>query len=180
MKNQTVVKRYARALLEIGVADGQYAKYGQELQDLTASIAGAGELAKFLTSPVFPDGVRRKAMKAILDKAALSPMVNNFVNLLMDKGRLTELGDISAAYKLLANEVMGVIPATIVSARPLSANEIEAITASLRKFAERKVELTVTEDPGIIGGLIAKMGDLTIDGSVRTQLSKLAERLDNL
>lgn len=180
MKNQTVVKRYARALLEIGVADGQYAKYGQELQDLARAVKGSGEEAKLLTSPVFPDGIRRKALAAILSKAALSPMVNNFVNLLMDKGRLVELDDIASAYKLLANEVMGVVPATVISAAPLSAAEIEAIGQSLNKFAERKVELTVTEDPSIIGGLIAKMGDLTIDGSVRAQLAKLAERLDNL
>lgn len=180
MKNQIIAKRYARALLEIGVADGQYVKYGRELQNLAASIKKVGDQAKFLTSPAFPDGVRRQALKAILNKAALSPMVNNFVNLLMDKGRLAELESISAAFRLLVNEVMGVVPATVVSARPLSAAEIKAITASLRKFAEREVELTVTEDPYIIGGLIATMGDLVIDGSVRTQLSRLAERLDNL
>ena len=180
MKNHTVAKRYARALLELGVADGQFGKYERDLSDLAQAIRDAGETAKFLTSPAFPDGVRRKALKAILDKASLSPMVNNFVNLLMDKGRLGDLEDIYAAYKLLANEVQGVVPATIISAAPLSAAEVEAIGDSLHKFADRKVELTVTEDPSIIGGLIAKMGDLTIDGSVRTQLAKLAERLDNL
>ena len=180
MKNHTVVKRYARALLELGVADGQFGKYELELQELTRAFKATGETAKFLTSPAFPAGVRRKALKAILDKASLSPMVSNFVNLLMDKGRLGDLEDISAAYKSLANEVQGIVPATIVSASPLSAAEVEAIGDSLRKFAERKVDLTVTEDPTIIGGIIARMGDLTIDGSVRTQLAKLAERLDNI
>lgn len=180
MKNHTVVKRYARALLELGVADGQFGKYELELQELTQAIKATGETAKILTSPAFPAGVRRKALNAILDKASLSPMVNNFVNLLMDKGRLGDLEDISAAYKSLANEVQGIVPATIISASPLSAAEIDAIGASLRKFADRKVDLTVAEDPSIIGGIIARMGDLTIDGSVRTQLARLAERLDNI
>lgn len=180
MKNNTVVKRYARALLEIGLADGQFSKYGLDLQELTQAIREAGQNAKFLTSPAFPEGVRRKALQAILDKAALSPMVNNFVSLLMDKGRLGDLENIADAYRHLANEVQGILPATIISAAPLSDTEIQAIGDSLNKFAKRKVELTITEDSSIIGGLIARMGDLTIDGSVRTQLAKLAERLDNL
>lgn len=180
MKNHTVVKRYARALLELGVADGRYAEYGLQLLELARSFKETGELAGFLTSPAFPDGLRRKALAAILAKANLAPLVNSFVNLLMDKDRLGDLADIASAYKSLADDVMGVAQATVISARPLGAAEIKALTESLNKFSGRQVELSVTEDPAIIGGLIARIGDLSIDGSVRTQLDKLAERLDNI
>lgn len=180
MKNHTVVKRYAHALLEIGIADGQYAQYGQELKQLAGALNESGEAAKMLTSPAFPEGVRRKALAGILEKAGLSPLVNNFINLLMDKGRLADLADIADTYSLLADEIMGVVAATVISAGPLTQTELDAIGDSLNKFADRKVRLTVTEDPSIIGGLVAKLGDLTIDGSVRAQLNKLADRLDNI
>ncbi|MDL2260436.1 ATP synthase F1 subunit delta [Deltaproteobacteria bacterium OttesenSCG-928-K17] len=180
MKNYAAVKRYAHALLEIGVADGQYAQYGQELKQLVSAMAGSAEASKMLTSPAFPEGVRRKALAGILEKAALSPMVGNFVNLLMDKKRLGELPDIAETYSVLADEVMGVVQASIISAGPLSQAELDAIGDSLNKLVDRKVRLSITEDPSIIGGLVAKLGDLTIDGSVRTQISKLAGRLDNI
>ena len=180
MKNHTVVIRYARALLEIGKADGQFDQYGRELKQLAESFLAAGDQAKALLSPIYPQGLRQKMLTAILDKAGLSPMVNNFVHLLMDKGRLGELADIAEAYGLLADEEKGVIQATVTSAAPLTDDEVAAIRESLNKFAGRQVHLAATVDPAIIGGLVAKLGDLTVDGSVRTQLNKLSGLLDNL
>ena len=180
MKNHTVIKRYAQALLELGKADGQYGQYGQELKVLAGAVTDLGEAARPLTSPAFPEGVRQKMLDAILAKASLSPMVTNFVHLLMDKGRLGELVDIAEKYNQLADEEKGLVRASVTTAKPLTPKEIEAIAESLKKFAGRQVELSVTEDPAIIGGVVARLGDLTIDGSVRTQINKLAEKLDNL
>jgi len=180
MKNHTVIKRYAQALMDLGKADGKYAQYGQELKALAGAVADLGEAARPLTSPAFPEGVRQKMLEAVLSKAALSPMVTNFVHLLMDKGRLGELADIAEKYNQLADEENGVVQATITTAKTLTPNEIGAIAQSLNKFAGRKVELSVTEDPDVIGGVVARLGDLVIDGSVRTQINKLAEKLDNL
>lgn len=180
MKNYTVVKRYAQALLDLGRADGQYEQYGRELTQLSAALAGAGEAARALISPVFPEGVRRKMLLAVLQRAALSPLVNNFVRLLLDKGHLGELADIAEAYNRMADAEKGVIQAQVTSAGPLSAAELAAIREALNRFAKRQVELTVNQDPAIIGGLVARLGDLTIDGSVRTQINKLSGLLDAL
>lgn len=180
MKNHTVIKRYAQALLELGKADGKYILYGRELKVLATALIDLGDAAKTLTSPAFPEWLRRKMLDAILTKAALSPMVTNFVCLLMDKDRLAELVDISEKYNQLADEEKGVIQASLTTAKPLTAEEIEAIGQSLNKFSGRQVELSVVHDSAIIGGVVARMGDLTIDGSVRTQINKLAEKLDNL
>ncbi len=174
MKNQTVVKRYARALLELGIADGQYVQYGRELKDLAEALGRAGETARALTSPAFPEGVRRKMLDQVLNRTSLSPLVNNFVRLLMDKGRLVELPDIAAAYNALADEQQGLVQATITSAGTLTKAQVESIRAALGVFSKRQVNLTLKEDPAIIGGLVAQMGDLIIDGSVRTQIDKLS------
>lgn len=180
MKNHTVVKRYARALLELGKADGQYARYGQELKELTASFNGAGDIVKVLVSPVFPKGLCRNMLDRIIKGAGLSPLVANFIYLLMDKGRLADLPDIAEAYNVLSDAEKGVVRAQLTSATPLESKEVEAIRSSLSKFTGKTVELSLTEDPAIIGGLVAKLGDLTIDGSVRTQINKLSEQLDAL
>lgn len=180
MKNQTAAKRYAQALISLGIADGKYVAYGQELGQLSAALGGAGDLAKALTSPVYPREVQKKMLAGIVTKASLSPMVSNFVNLLLDKGRLGELADITEAYTALSDAERGIVRAKVSSAVPLSDSEISAITASLSKFAGKAVELTANQDLSIIGGLMAQLGDLTIDGSVRTQLGRLAEKLDSL
>ncbi|MDR1045079.1 MAG: ATP synthase F1 subunit delta [Candidatus Adiutrix sp.] len=180
MKNHTVVKRYAQALLEIGQADGQFEQYGRELQQMAGLLAEVGDPALALVSPAFPEGLRRKMLDGILKKAALSRMVDNFIRLLTDKGRLGDLGDIARAYNLLADLLRGVIRATVVSATPLDGAQVESIRDSLAKYTGRQVNLTTVEDPGIIGGLIAHLGDLSIDGSVRTQINKLSGLLNAL
>lgn len=180
MKNQTVIKRYARALLALGQADGQFAQYGRELTSLVGALAESGDAAKALVSPALPEGVRRKMLLAILEKAALSPMVGNFLQLLLDKKRLTDLPDIAETYNHLADSANGIVRARVTSALPLTAEDLTAIGDALGRFTSAKVELTADQDPSLIGGLVAQLGDLTIDGSVRTQIHKLSGLLDTL
>jgi F-type H+-transporting ATPase subunit delta len=179
MKNQTIVKRYAQALLSLGLEDGLYDQYGLELEQLAKAIAGVGEASKTLTSPAFPQKMREKILEAILEKASLHSAVSNFARLLMEKRRFGELEAIAEAYKVLADAENGVIRAKVTTAASLGQGEIDKIKAALTIFAGKKVELSVVEDISIIGGLVARLGDLTIDGSVRTQLSKLARILEN-
>ena len=180
MKNQTLVNRYARALLGLGLDDGQYERYGLELKELAGALAALGEEAKVLISPTYPAGLRRKMLETILARAALSPLVTNFVHLLMDKGHLGYLGEMSATYNALADAEKGLIRARLTSASPLNEAEIEAVKTSLSRFSGRRVELTVDQDPGLIGGMVARLGDLVIDGSLRTQLGRLAAGLESL
>ncbi len=179
MKNSTVVKRYARALLLLGLEDGKFADYGRDLEELSRALAGTGEEGKALLSPFFPKKARREMLNRVLDRAGLAALSSNFVKLLMDNDRLGDLPDIAEAYKAMVDERNGVIRATLTSAADLEDGQIEAIKDALSNFAGRKVELTVAKDQSIIGGLIARMGDLTIDGSVRTQMNNLARLLDN-
>ncbi len=180
MQNSTVVKRYARALLLLGLEDGRMADYGRDLTEFSQALAGAGEEARALISPFFPKATRQAMLTRLLDKASLSPLASNFVKLLMDNDRLGDLSDIASAYKKMADEHNGVIEATLTSASDMDGGQVEAIREALSKFAGKKVELKLARDPSIIGGLIARVGDLVIDGSVRTQIHKLAQTLDNI
>ena len=180
MKNKTVVNRYARALLGLGLADGQYDLYGRELGELADALASLGEEAKALVSPGYPSGIRRRMLDLLLSLADLSPLTANFVRLLMDKGHLERLGEMAVAYNALVDAEKGLIRARLTSASHLSEAEIEAVRTSLSRFSGRRVELTFDQDPGLIGGVVARLGDLVIDGSVRAQLGRLAANLDHL
>ena len=177
MKSQTIAKRYAKALLILGLEDGNYNQYCRELSDLNAVFTALATEMKALVSPIYPARVRRDILEAILGKAGLSPMVANFIRLLFEKGRLVEFSTISEVYSDLVDAQNGIKRGTLVSAVPLGEAELNEIKTALGKFAGSKVELKVIEDPAIIGGVVARLGDLTIDGSVRTQINKLSQSL---
>jgi len=180
MKDKTIVNRYARALLSLGLADGQYDRYGRELQELAGALAGLGEEAEILVSLAYPAGIRQKILALILARAAVSPIVANFVQLLLDKSHLNRLSEVAVVYNALVDAEKGLVRAALTSASPLSAAEIEAVRTSLSRFSGRQVELTVDQEPDLIGGVVVRLGELIIDGSVRTQLGRMAARLERL
>jgi F-type H+-transporting ATPase subunit delta len=172
-----LAKRYAKALLSLGRDDGHYREYGTELEGFRQEIDSAGEVGRALISPFYPKPQRGQALAAILDKSDLSPAVANFVKLLHDKGRLNLLGPIADAYSSLKDEAEGIVRGTLTSASPLSESQISLIKGALNTMSGAKVELEVKIDPSIIGGLVAQLGDLVVDSSLRTQLSRLGRKL---
>lgn len=170
MTSLIVAKRYARALLEIGKEDGKYEDYGSELGSVAGLLDQSPELKAALANPGFPFEQRKALLGAIVDKAALSPMVTNFFRLLMDRGRIKEVAGIFAVYQLLLDEVKGITRAQVLSAAPLADADVSRLMATLKKLAGREVVVEVKEDPSLIGGVVARIGDLVLDGSVKTQL----------
>ncbi len=177
MTSLIVAKRYAKALLEIGREDGKLEEYGRELGEVAGLLAQTPELESALANPGFPFEQRKALLGAVLDKAGLSPMVNNFLRLLMDRGRIKAARDISLVYQRLLDEVKGIQRADIVSAVPLGDAEVARLTETLKKLAGREVVAEVKEDPSLIGGVVARIGDLVLDGSVKTQLVGLKASL---
>jgi len=99
---------------------------------------------------------------------------------LLDKGHLGRLAEVAATYNALVDAEKGLLRAGLTSAAPLSGAEIEAVKASLSLFSGRQVELTADQEPDLIGGVVVRLGDLIIDGSIRTQLGRMAARLEKL
>ncbi|MDR2367641.1 MAG: ATP synthase F1 subunit delta [Deltaproteobacteria bacterium] len=175
--HEILAKRYAKALLSLGQEDGKYREYGAELSGFLSDIEATGEAGRALVSPFYPKDQRGKALAAILEKGSLSQLVKNFVNLLHDKGRLDILGPIVQAYSGLCDELEGLVRGTLTSATPLSDSQISAIKGALNAMSGSKVELEVKVDPSIIGGLVARLGDLVVDSSLQTQIKLLGQKL---
>ncbi|MBW2090618.1 MAG: F0F1 ATP synthase subunit delta [Deltaproteobacteria bacterium] len=176
MITQIVAKRYAKALLAIGREDNNFEKYGEDLA-VFAQLMARRDLAEALTNPIYPYANRKQILDAILEKISLSQAVINFLRLLMDKGRINLVESISDYYQRLVDEVNNIERATIVAATSLPESIHEQVKQILEEMTGKSILLEVEQDPEIIGGIVAQVGDLTLDGSVKTQLKNLKESL---
>jgi F-type H+-transporting ATPase subunit delta len=177
MKNLAIARRYAKALLIIGQQDGQTERYRTELQAVAALMTGDRQLEQAVTNPLYDSAARKRVLQALIDRLTLSRAVQSFLVLLFEKGRFGFLGAINDFYQKLADELKGIGRATVTSAGELSADAVERLRAVLSKRTGKDIVLEVKQDPGLIGGLITQIGDLVLDGSIRTQLLNMRESL---
>jgi F-type H+-transporting ATPase subunit delta len=173
----SLARRYAKALLEIGVQQQTYDALGKELDRAAETLRTSPELRHALENPLFPVEKRKLVMDELARRLALSKTVRNFVMLLLDKGRIHALPDIARVYRTLVDEHAGRVRATVTSARPLDPMLETRLKTALEKQSGKVVILEKREDPMIMGGLVTQLGDLVYDGSVRTQLQQLREEL---
>ena len=177
MKNLAIARRYAKALLLIGKEDGQTETYREELNTFAELVKNQGALEQALVNPLYDAADRKKVLGSVLKKLSLSKVMNSFLLLLFEKGRVGFLSSINEFYQKLADELKGVARASLVSATALSSETIEKIRASLSKKTGKDIILEIDEDPGLIGGIVTRIGDLVLDGSVKTQLLNMRESL---
>lgn len=177
MTSLIIAKRYAKALLEIGRQDGNHEKYGRELKEVAELFGLSPELEAVLTNPAFDLEIRTQVLTTLLAKLDISPMVVNFCRLLLDRGRVAHLRAVNEVYARLLDEAQGITRAAVTTACALTDAEFDRLAEALREMSGKQVKIEVKEDPGLIGGVVARIGDLVLDGSVRTQLTSLKESL---
>ena len=177
MKNLKIARRYAKALLIIGKEDNEAETYKEELDRFSDLITSEKELEQAITNPLYYAGDRKKVLQAVIDKVNISKVMASFLLLLFDKGRFGFLSDINEFYKKLADELKGVVRASLVSATELSSETVEKIRTTLSKKTGKDIILEVEQDPSLIGGIVSRIGDLVLDGSIKTQLLNMRESL---
>jgi F-type H+-transporting ATPase subunit delta len=175
----SVARRYARALFGIGVDAGKFEALGDELGELATLWNESDELRQTLENPVFQPSEKRKVLESILPRVAPTPEVQRFVLLLLDRRRIVLLPAIARAYRDLTDAHVGRVRAEVISAQELVPATLDRIRRSLEQRTGKKVIINSTVDPELIGGVVARVGDLVLDGSVRTQLADLRARLVN-
>jgi F-type H+-transporting ATPase subunit delta len=161
----------------IGKEDGNSEIYREQLNDFVELLDREKQLENAICNPIYAAKNRRNVLQAVLDKATLSDAVTSFLMLLFDKGRIQFLRDIRDHFNLLVDEFKGIIRANLVSATELSDETLEQIRASLSKMTGKQVLLETHQNPDLIGGVVTKIGDLVLDGSIRTQLQNMRESL---
>lgn len=177
MVSGSLARRYAKAVFEIGVAQNSLDRIGADVRTLAAAMKESKELSATLSSPALGRGDRRKVIDALLQRIGAQPITKNFVYLLLDGERLLTLPAIARALDAMIETKAGRVAAEVVSAKPLDPSQLSQITAALEKLSGKKVNVSKREDPELLGGVVAKVGDIVYDGSLRTQLRTLRDEL---
>jgi F-type H+-transporting ATPase subunit delta len=177
MVTGSLSRRYARAIFEIGQSQGNLDKLGADLASLAAAMKTSTELVGVLTNPGFRRAERKKIVDALLDRIGAQPAARNATHLLLDGDRLASLPAISRELEAMIEARSGRITAEVTSAVPLTPDQLTQITASLQKLSGKQVVVKKREDPALLGGVVAKVGDTVYDGSLRTQLRSLRDQV---
>jgi F-type H+-transporting ATPase subunit delta len=177
VKNLTIARRYAKALLIIGKEDGKAEAYREELAGIAGLMSKEKDLEQAICNPLYAVSGRKKVLEAVIDKVGVSKVMASFLLLLFDKGRFGFLHAINDFYQKLADELKGVLRASLVSATELSSETVEKIRTTLSTRTGKDIILEVDQDPALIGGIVSRIGDLVLDGSIKTQLLNMRESL---
>jgi F-type H+-transporting ATPase subunit delta len=176
MRSTVLGRRYAGALLGLGVHDGNAAAYGDQLA-AAASALGMGDVRKAMDSPLYDNEFKQKLVGETAGALHLAPAVANLLRLLLDKRRFGILADIAQSYRDLLDEHTGLVRATVVSAVPLDSAGLARLRVLLQRKVGRRVELTPQTDPSVLGGLRVHVGPKVYDATIASHLARLRETL---
>jgi len=177
VKQTILARRYAKALFAVGKEEGKFEEYNEALQGVADLYNSHPEVSDALTNPLYPLDIRQKVMAGMVVSMGVEKIMANFLNLLVEKKRAGILPEVAEEYQAMVDNEKNVSHGSVVSAIELSEELKAKVRNTLEKLTGKKVELTTSVDPSIIGGIIAKVGDLELDGSIRTQLASLKDSI---
>lgn len=178
MISRTVSRRYAKALMAVALDRG--ASLEQTLADLENAghfLAEQPRILELFTNPMCPMPERVRALERFLAASRLQPLTQNFLRLLLRKQRIEIHGDIVEEFRALTDAQAGIVRASVTSATPLAEEVVELIRARIATRFGKKVLLSLAVDPEFIGGLVVRVGSLSFDGSLRSQLKAMQSQL---
>jgi F-type H+-transporting ATPase subunit delta len=175
-----VANRYARALVDIVMTPGSPLKPEDAVAQLAAAAAlihESTELRIALLTPAIQTSRKREVMAKLLDRLGASPLIRNFVYVIIDHRRIGIIGEIREAFELQLDERLGFVRAEVSSAAPLNAPLSEGLESQLSKLTGKRMRLRFDVDPSLLGGVVARIGSTVYDGSVRGELRELGKKL---
>lgn len=176
MSRSPVVENYAETLMELGVREGQAREYGAALSELVGLMESREEMRRFLDTPRVEPDEKRRALRTALSGRVPETFIR-FLLVVLDKGRQRLLPEIEAAYRDLLDEREGRVHASVTLAREPDESLREEIRRGLQEAFDREVVLHFQEDERLLGGLVVKIGDRVMDGSVQRRLEDMRRQL---
>jgi F-type H+-transporting ATPase subunit delta len=169
--------RYALALFELARDEKQIETVSASLATLRSALEGSEDLRTLISSPLIAREDQARAIGAVVGSLGIDRLTSNFVGVLANNRRLAQLPKVIRNYNLLVARHRGEITAEVTSARPLDEEQVGAIKQNLRSRVGRDINVDLSVDPAILGGLVVKIGSQMIDGSIRTKLNTLAQAM---
>jgi F-type H+-transporting ATPase subunit delta len=177
MVSGSLARRYARAIVQIGVSQGNLDQLGLDLRHFAAAMKTSAELVSSLTNPAIRRSDRRKVIDALLAYFKAAPMTKNLIAVLLDGERIPTLPTISREVDAMIEARAGRVSADVSSAIELTPAQLAQLTTILERISGKKIDVVKHLDPSLIGGVVAKVGDVVYDGSLRSQLHLLRDEL---
>jgi F-type H+-transporting ATPase subunit delta len=178
MTLRAAATRYARALFDVALKEGDIQQVGRDIGGFADLVASNEELARALSNPAIPVQKKRAVVQELVARAGtLSPIVAKLLALLAERDRLALVPEIVRAYENRLMEHAQVVRAELVTAIALPPDRVQALRHGLARATGREVQMESRVDPSILGGAIARVGSTVYDGSVTTQLAKLKQQL---
>jgi len=173
----SIARRYAKALFSLAVEKGRIEAWSDTLVALGQAVDQSPELRDVLQNPAYTREVRAAVVGKLAESLQLDAEPAALLHLLGDRNRLGGLSAIVGAYRELADAELGRVRARVTSAVPLDDDAIQAIAEKLSAATQKKVLVERAVDPAILGGVVAQVGSVVYDGSLRTQLEDLRSAL---
>ena len=174
MSGGGLARRYVKPLFEVALTKGAMAQVGDDLAQLDRALQQFPELRAFFNNPSADRRAKRQAAEEIFRGA--SPWTLNFIRVVLDKNRPGILSEAHRLFQQLRDEQQGITPGSVTTAIPLDEAAKQRLTARLEgQFGKLRLEFAV--DPGIIAGVLVRVGNQVIDGTVRGRLARLRAAL---
>lgn len=179
MSVETVARRYAVALADVVAKSGEITSVQTELKIWEEMIISNSQLLEVFSNPAIAHNSKEKVLENLIKKTKPTKTTANFLRVLLRNSRLTEISEINERFAVVLEERSGAIAAQVMSARPLSDAEKADLQANLNKLTGKNVSPNFEIDETIIGGVITRIGSTIYDGSVKTKLEELKQKLVN-
>lgn len=176
MLKKTVAMGYIQALFETAKAQNRFQETEKDLEKVAQFLKENQDLKKILLHPAIPKGKKIQIIDSLLSPQ-VNPLVRNFLRLVVDKRRGEVLELLEDVYKPVADHVGGIIRATVQTVIPLTGERIVRLKDTLERHSKKKVELTTELKPELLGGVVVRIGNKVIDGSISSRLENLRRRL---
>ena len=169
--------QYANALADIALEQGAAAPVIQQLSDFANAYSGSAELRNFFESPAASKADKRAVAEKISAQLGASKIVRNFLFVVIDHRRTPELPEMVETLRGVMRERQGIAEAEISSAVALNDAQKKEMTQTLERVTGKKIEAKFSQDAGLLGGALVRIGDTIYDGSLRNRLNGLRQRL---
>lgn len=177
--NGSLARRYAAALADVAMEQQDSAGVKQGLASFVDLFFESDDLRNFLESPSLQPEAKQRVVEELGQRMSLPEAVRNFIWLVVRHRRTELLRDIEAVFRDELNARLGIAEAEVSSARSLSDPERQELLAALERRTGKKIEARFHEDKSLLGGAVVRVGSMIYDGSVREQLARLREQLEN-
>ena len=177
MRSSALAEKYAKALFQCAKDAGKESHASQFLTELKVAV-NHSDIAAFAKSPLIKPDDKKLAIMAVTKQLNLEEMFANFMVVLAENDRLYLIDEIHQSYQKLLDAEAGITRGVATSAKELTGEEKEEITSVIGKMTSKKVILNFDVNPNLIGSLVAQVGSLTIDDSLKTHLNRLEDDLN--